>query len=268
MLDIRVKRVERVVFKSDVVAIGTFRCPASDPMFRDSGPSTHHTFVFPRTSTIIRHNGGRAFTAGPNCVTLYNQGQEYTRTKIAAVDACDWYVVADDILSAAADLDHGRPFRETHVPADSRMYLRQRELFESLDDVDAFEVEDTVLSLLARVLAAQRCSPLTRRVRDGVEHAKRDIASAPSRRTTLRELAAATGLSPFHLCRAFRAEAGMSLSTYRHELRLRMSLELLRDVNPDLSDIALRLGFTSHSHFTAAFRRRFGMTPSQYRARS
>jgi AraC-like DNA-binding protein len=33
----------------------------------------------------------------------------------------------------------------------------------------------------------------------------------------------------------------------------------------DLTDLALRLGFSSHSHFTAAFRKSFGCTPSHFR---
>jgi AraC-like DNA-binding protein len=33
----------------------------------------------------------------------------------------------------------------------------------------------------------------------------------------------------------------------------------------DLSTLALEVGFSSHSHFSAAFRRAFGCTPSQFR---
>ena len=50
-------------------------------------------------------------------------------------------------------------------------------------------------------------------------------------------------------------------------IRLRMALELLRS-RRGLTEIALDLGYTSHSHFTAAFRNYFGITPSRYRATS
>ena len=86
MLELRTKPVERVVFRSDLVAFGQFRCPAGHRLFRDSGPCTHHTFVFPRTSTVIRHAGGSAFVATPNCATLYNEGQQYMRQAISAAD--------------------------------------------------------------------------------------------------------------------------------------------------------------------------------------
>src|SRR6185503_15148322 len=116
-LAIELKPVETLLYRSDVVAFGTFRCPSTHPLFRDSGPCTHNTVVFPRTSTIIRHRGGAAFTASPNCATLYNEKQEYTRAEVSRIDASDWFVVADD-----APL----PFRKTHVPVKSSTYLRQR----------------------------------------------------------------------------------------------------------------------------------------------
>ena len=61
-LEIHLKPVEALLFRSDVVAVGKFRCPATHPLFRDSGPCSHHTFVFPRTVTGIRHAGGASFT--------------------------------------------------------------------------------------------------------------------------------------------------------------------------------------------------------------
>jgi AraC-like DNA-binding protein len=50
-------------------------------------------------------------------------------------------------------------------------------------------------------------------------------------------------------------------------MRLRLSLERLRDPRANLSAIAYDLGYSSHSHFTMAFRRAFGTTPSEFRAR-
>jgi AraC-like DNA-binding protein len=46
-------------------------------------------------------------------------------------------------------------------------------------------------------------------------------------------------------------------------LRLRAALPLLRERPRDLAGLALELGFSSHSHFTGAFRRDYGLTPSQ-----
>jgi AraC-like DNA-binding protein len=266
-LDIVLKPVETIVFRSDVVALGTFRCRSTDPLFRDSGPCTHHTFVFPRTSTIIRHSGGAPFTATPNCVTLYNQHQNYTRSAISSVDASDWFVMADDVLASCVDLDGARPFRATHIPIDGPTYLMQRRLFDAARTLDLLEVEERALHIWSRVASALGRTRRRKELRDRerIEEAKRIVATEPARRISLREIAAKTQLSPFQLCRAFRDATGMTLTAYRHDLRLRIALDLLRDPRADLSDIGLRLGYANHSHFTATFRRRFGITPSQYR---
>ena len=75
------------------------------------------------------------------------------------------------------------------------------------------------------------------------------------------------GCSVFHLERVFKSRTGFSLYAYRNQLRLRAALERLGDGDVDLIDIALDLGFSSHSHFTEAFRRNFGKTPSAVRDR-
>jgi AraC-like DNA-binding protein len=52
---------------------------------------------------------------------------------------------------------------------------------------------------------------------------------------------------------------------YRNRLRLRAAVERLSDGPVDRSTLAHALGFSSHSHFTAAFRAEFGVTPARVR---
>jgi AraC family transcriptional regulator len=47
---------------------------------------------------------------------------------------------------------------------------------------------------------------------------------------------------------------------------LRVALERLSEGDCDLTELALNLGFSSHSHFTDAFKREFGRTPSEEKA--
>jgi len=72
------------------------------------------------------------------------------------------------------------------------------------------------------------------------------------------------GASPVYLTELFRRVEGMSLHQYLIQRRLaRARAEL--PYTDDLTALALEVGFSSHSHFTAAFRRVFGCTPSQFR---
>jgi AraC-like DNA-binding protein len=278
VLDVRLKPVETLLFRSDIVAVGKFRCLATDPLFRDSGPCSHHTFVFPRTATAIRFDDGRSFVATPSSVVFYNEDQRYTRTRISKVDASDWYIVADDVLAEIIRFDDPRrPFPVAEAPVEAAVFLEQRRLFDALDawttagtgasacpPFEALEVEETLLGVLRRVVTGAREKP--RRAADEVEEVKRLLARDVTRNIPLRQLAGAVSMSPFALCRAFRARSGETITRYRHTLRLRLALDRLRDRRADLTDIALDLGYSSHSHFTATFRHHFGIAPSVWRA--
>jgi AraC family transcriptional regulator len=82
----------------------------------------------------------------------------------------------------------------------------------------------------------------------------------------LRELAALVGVSARHFERAFRQSMGSAPHAYLTERRLRRARALLINL-PELSveHIALQLGFSSSSHFSTAFRRHTGLTPTQFR---
>jgi AraC-like DNA-binding protein len=80
----------------------------------------------------------------------------------------------------------------------------------------------------------------------------------------LADVARHAGASPAYLTDVFRKAEGIPLHRYLVQLRLARALVELPDA-PDLTTLALASGFSSHSHFTAAFRRAFGCTPSEYR---
>jgi len=97
------------------------------------------------------------------------------------------------------------------------------------------------------------------------EAAKTYLASKMSERVTLDEVARAVHVSPFHLARIFQQQTGVPVHRYLTQLRLRASMERLAEGASDLTALALELGFSSHSHFTDAFRREFGKAPSEIR---
>lgn len=98
-----------------------------------------------------------------------------------------------------------------------------------------------------------------------VERAQAYLAANFDQPLTLADIARATQCSPFHLARLFRTELGTSLRRYQERLRFAAAIERLARGESDLLRLALDLGFTSHSHFTANFRRALGVTPSELR---
>jgi AraC family transcriptional regulator len=114
--------------------------------------------------------------------------------------------------------------------------------------------------------ALQRGGPaVTEAVHRAVDRAREMLASNPGGQQSLAEMARLAFVSPFHLARQFRLHTGRSLHAYRTGLRMAMALERLRQGEPDLSALALDLGYSSQSHFSAVFRRAFGHAPGQVR---
>ena len=72
-------------------------------------------------------------------------------------------------------------------------------------------------------------------------------------------------MSRSQLARKLRAVIDMTPAAYILDIRLREVKRLL-SVTPPLTllDIALRCGFTDHAHLTNTFKRKYGVTPSQY----
>ena len=100
-----------------------------------------------------------------------------------------------------------------------------------------------------------------------VRLAKAMLHDHPEGRLTLGEIASDIGVTPIYLTQSFKRSEGMPLYRYQMALRLARALNSLPE-RQDISDLAFELGFSSHSHFTAAFRSELGVTPSHYRAQS
>ena len=82
------------------------------------------------------------------------------------------------------------------------------------------------------------------------------------------DIAAAAYISERECLRSFSRSLGISPLQFLLSYRLREAARLLRQDELNISQIAYSTGFESPSHFSALFRRQYGMTPSEYRKRS
>jgi AraC-like DNA-binding protein len=98
-----------------------------------------------------------------------------------------------------------------------------------------------------------------------VRLAKEALHAVGSEPLSLTEIARAVNVSPVYLSQEFSRVEGMPLYQYQLRLRLNRALSEL-EMCESITNLALDLGFSSHSHFSSAFRSIFGLTPSQYRA--
>jgi AraC family transcriptional regulator len=82
----------------------------------------------------------------------------------------------------------------------------------------------------------------------------------------LEEIATHSGVSPYHLTRAFDAVTGHSPMRYVRARRLSEAARALFNGAPDILTVALDAGYGSHEAFTRAFRDHFGFTPERARS--
>lgn len=87
------------------------------------------------------------------------------------------------------------------------------------------------------------------------------------RRISVRELADAAGRSPSFIAHRFRADYGISPAHYARKRRLEAGAQLLRQGH-SVRDAAAQAGFCDEFHFSRAFRREMGVSPSQLRTRT
>lgn len=128
--------------------------------------------------------------------------------------------------------------------------------------------EEHTLRLLRWALAPDGTGgepgPRTRRL---IAQTKAFLEAHLAEPVRLADVARAVGASPAYLTDVFRRVEGVPLHRYLTQLRLARALVELPHAS-DLTTLALSLGFSSHSHFTAAFRRAFNCTPSSFRESS
>lgn len=82
---------------------------------------------------------------------------------------------------------------------------------------------------------------------------------------SLQEVSRVANLSPYHFIRVFRAETGKTPYDFLLDVKIEKSKEMLKSVSKTVTDACFGCGFNNISHFTVAFKKRVGVTPSDYR---
>jgi AraC family transcriptional regulator len=285
--DINVTAVETVLHRSALVALGEYRCAVNHPQFSGGGPQRCPFIVFPRSSVRIHRVGGKPLLYTPNSISLYNVGDIYCRDKVSPEgDRSDWIAVEASLLREVSArhglrVDDGERIFETSITRSTpAIYAAQRALFGALraqPHAAALGVEEQVIDLVDRICAeialggdTENTCPhavTTRflgRSADIVEATLKLLATDFCSTLGVTDIGARVHCSPGYLSRLFRRHTGFTLHEYQQQLRLRAALEMLLDSNAGLAEIAMRLGFANHSHFSSAFRRQFAITPRDF----
>jgi AraC-like DNA-binding protein len=274
-------------------------CPVDHCICASDALRESHRLVFTRAGAAISRSGeasAPAVLVDPTHVLLLSAGERY--------DVCHWsrdphlcttfgfaasMFAADDEQLLRLTARDGQFFRARRFLLGPGLLLKYQQLRRVLleaassGEAPSLAIEEEALTLLrATTLGASGISGraasdterairdlasvrVDRRRRDLAESAKMILADAPGATHRLGELATMLGVSPSHLAHVFRAQVGLPVHQYLLQIRMALALDELTGGAADLGRLAVDLGFATHSHFSAAFRQCFGVSPSRAR---
>ena len=93
------------------------------------------------------------------------------------------------------------------------------------------------------------------------------MSSNYSRKITLKDMADELYISPNYLCELFKRHTDKNLTDYISAYRIDRAKELLMDVRYRVNDVAYMVGFSDAQYFSNLFKKKVGMTPTEYRNR-
>lgn len=99
----------------------------------------------------------------------------------------------------------------------------------------------------------------------GINRAADFLKEQYSASFSIEEVSCVAGLSTFYFIRAFKAYTGKTPYAFYMEAKIEKAKELLQHKNLSITEIALETGFSNAGHFSTVFRRKTGVTPTEYR---
>ncbi|MBC5997912.1 response regulator [Romboutsia ilealis] len=98
-------------------------------------------------------------------------------------------------------------------------------------------------------------------VKDIKNYIKRNI----NKNITLEDAASYVNLSPHYLSKIFKKETGVNFISYLTDRRIEVAKDMLEDENMPISNIAIELCYSKSNYFSKVFKKKVGLTPSEYR---
>ena len=188
-------------------------------------------------------------------------GLEMTRQLKTDLKTCHIPII---LLTAKAALEHKlegleegadsyipKPFNSKHLQIRVKKLLESRsKIREHYRGMTEFQEEESGINRLDKKFLAK----LTQLIEQNI--GKEDLS--------VEELGEKIGISRVHLYRKIKKLTDMSVSEFVIMVKLKKSLELLRNSGKTIAEIAYEVGFSSPSYYTRCFREQFKMSPTEY----
>jgi AraC-like DNA-binding protein len=230
--------------------------------------------AFPYRGFFLWHVGGQDVAGDPNQILFVRPSEQFRisspspRASGELILTPDLEVLAELARTSERGLFDHHLFRRRATRATPCVQLAAARFVQrAMDgrDVESLEFQEALLALMrSAIRTATAPRPIAEASARLVRRTKALLSERFTERLRLRDVSTAVGASPTYLTGLFTRAEGVSLHQYLTQLRVSRALLELPHAT-ELTALALELGFSSHSHFSLAFRRVFGCTPSQFR---
>lgn len=215
---------------------------------------------------IYTDKTGDSFLAPEKSIVCLPYGSEYSCLNLECTSTQD-----DAILVEFNAIENNniltfsdKPFliKDVNIPIATSLFCDVVQAYEASVPSE-LAIKASVYNLLSHICKEKiqkyqkRFSPISA----GIEL----LESDPLCSLTIEEIAQACSVSPCYFRKLFKEYSGKSPLEYRMDLRLNMSKSMLESGEATLEYIAEALNFENTSYFCRIFKKKFGITPGQYR---
>lgn len=268
------------LFRNESLSVHKFSCRGAPGRCAEEA-SVSADIVLPRDGMFVRHNGYGKSVADRASVLFFERGDPFEISHPVRKPDTNTVVSLNrrliNELCTSPGQDNSPFFGIDSILATNRILLTHAELLSAIrrrNNSDHLELEEKALLLVAEVfdqlrkrsvLQARSAERPGLHARKLVNEVLLYLSENRGNQFSLGDIAAAVDRSRFYLCRTFRSHTGHTIHRHLTGLRLSSALRALANSRVPITDIALDLGYSSHSHFAARFKQEFGITPKKYR---
>lgn len=252
---------------------------ANRPMDFPAGQHSHneYEFMMPLDAPIAAQSDAQTIVLEKGRFTPFNSGQSHGVVKDTTAERVICISCEKGFLERLALLGFGKA--EIHFEnisfeiSNNIRFLLGLFVEESLSQKRGYHVmQDNLANMLCTELIRCSRNSITMTNPQEKENEKIGITRAADflkeqvlTSFSIDEAAQVAGLSPYYFIRAFKQHIGKTPYAYYVDVKIEKAKELLQNKTLSVMEIALATGFANSGHFSTVFKRRTGVTPSEYK---
>ncbi len=271
-----------ILFSSDFYKIFDFKCQCDECGKSKKEFNENFSICFIRAGNFYYHTHKQQLDSFTGSVLVSKPGYEYNVSHPTNMpDECSVFVFIKEFyeelksqLKTASWFFNNKDAQSLLLkinPSTEHLHHVCLELIQN-GNCSKLEIDSMVMEWLQQVLASFADYEPGKKITDKykknylpiIENAKQYIRENFSKDISLVELASHCHTSPFHFSRIFKSFTRYSPYQYLQLIRLKQA-ELLLKTKLPVADIAFSSGFNSIDYFSAAFKKKYKLSPSTYR---